>query len=405
MVSTQPMKILAFDGGPSALVSIRVIQKMEEQFPGFLDRVDVFAGTSFGGILSLKLATLLSDKVPAARAIEESIDFTNEFLGLFKMTPTNLLRMVSGFLPVISSQGMLDFLKKHFTTDPTDPDNNLLMIRDLEKKVTVSAFDLSINELRTFNNFGPRYGSNITLLSAALACSSVPVFAPFLKPAGDDAAPIVDGGFGANSGAMPALSDALWYLGRDNPNTHAGDILPHITLLSMGCKSTDDRVRIPLISPLLDLAEELGLIGREQAVPDGNTPRSSGDTLRSIGWFFLVRNNVKVALSLLENTQALDLHYARTLLDCTRYHRMAPKLKVLNLLWLMMTDTKAAIDEADAVAKKYWAAQVKRYADWTGPRPKSPPVLQHYNELACWLDWYWMGEQKPATTAPVLQSA
>jgi predicted acylesterase/phospholipase RssA len=399
-LDSKPRKILAFDGGPSALVYIRVIQKMEEQFPGFLDKVDLFAGTSFGGLLSLKLAVLLADNVPAARAIQETIDFADDFVDLFKMTPTGLLRMASGFLPMISSQGILDFLEMHFSRpDENEPGKRrLLTMSDLDdkKKVAVSAFDLNIGELRTYDSF-ERLGGNRTLLSVALACCSVPVFMPFLKPAGDDSDPIVDGGFGANSGAMPALSAALRDARRDGIG--AGALLPYVSLLSMGCQTTDAPVRIPLISNLLDWADARDLIGKEREVPDGNS-------LRSIGWFFLLRNNVKLALALLENTQALDWQYANDLLDARRYHRMEPGLEVLKLIWWMLTDKKHLIDEARRFANDYWSKQLTRYAVWKEPKPgEPPPALHGDDQLACWISWYWVREQKPAQICPCCRRA
>jgi DNA replication protein DnaC len=381
-------KILAFDGGPSAVISLRVLQKIEEQFPGFLERTDLFAGTSHGGIVSLKLAALLSAGVPASCAIDKCIEFDNEFLQLFKVTPTRVLRLLSGIKPMADSQGMLSFLKKHFT----GPDGQLLTLGDLKKQVTISAFDLSIGKLRTYHAFEPGQTKNTTLLSVALACSSFPVLMPFFKPK-DAKEPIIDGGFGANSGAMPALTDALLNMNEINKETRRGDLLPHVTLLSMGCISTDHPLRIPLFHPLADLAEWLGLFGKETDVNDEGT-------LRSVGWWFLLRNNVKVVLTLLENTQALDKRYAGNLLDHKRYHRMAPELEVLSLMWLLLTDPTAADIQFNALANKYWAAQMKQYKCWkAGARPRGNPTLRDANELACWLDWYWMQELDPAVTA------
>jgi DNA replication protein DnaC len=380
-------KILAFDGGPSPFISIRVLKKIETQFPGFLDRVDLFAGTSHGGLVSLKLATLLSQGVPATRAIDECIEFDNEFLQLIRMTPVSVLRLLSGLMPVVSVKGMLGFLKKHFT----GPDGKPLRLRDLTKPVTISAFDLNTGRLRTAHSFKPD-SANYTLFSAALACSSFPVLMPLFKPTPDDL-PIVDGGFGANSGAMPALSDSILNMGTINPDARRGDFLPYNTLLSMGCLSRDRALKIPLFEPLAQLAEKLRLFGQETEV-------EGGGILRSVGWWFLIRSNVKSALTLLENTQALDKCYAHNLLDNERYWRMAPALEVLDFLWKMNTDPDAALRQAEALATEYWSAQMKQYKSWkAGPRPQSNPVFRGDNDFACWLDWYWMQELNPVTTA------
>ncbi len=386
-------KILAFDGGPSPTVSIRVLKKIEEQFPGFLNRVDLFAGTSHGGIISLKLATLLSNGVPAARAIDECISFDDEFLGLFKLCPTRLLRMLSGVLPMLGSRDMLIFLEKHFT----DSDGNLLRMRDLKKPVSVSAFDLNIGALRTANTFAPQ-SADITLLSAALACSSFPVMMPFFRPS-TDALPIVDAGFGANSGAMPALMETLLYMHASHRDASMGDFLPYITLLSMGALSKDRPLKIPLFEPLAQFAEMIGLFGQETEV-------KGGGILRSAGWWFLLRNNVKVVLTLLENTQALDKDYAGILLDRKRYRRTAPALELLDFLWLLFIDLDAALGKADALADEYWAAQMKEYESRKA-NPMLPPHVEFQgdNELACWIDKYWAHELAPAAAAsPSLSS-
>ena len=53
--------ILSMDGGGiRGLLTIIIIQRLEAAHPGFLDQIDLFAGTSTGGILALGLAYGLS---------------------------------------------------------------------------------------------------------------------------------------------------------------------------------------------------------------------------------------------------------------------------------------------------------------------------------------------------------
>jgi hypothetical protein len=68
---------------------------------------------------------LLSNGDSAASALDECIKVDNEFLRFFRLSPTRLLRMLSGVLPVIDSKGMLSFLEKHFR----GPDGKLLTVR------------------------------------------------------------------------------------------------------------------------------------------------------------------------------------------------------------------------------------------------------------------------------------
>lgn len=51
------VQVLSLDGGGfRGLVTARLIERIEEQVPGFLHSVDLVAGTSGGGILALLLA-------------------------------------------------------------------------------------------------------------------------------------------------------------------------------------------------------------------------------------------------------------------------------------------------------------------------------------------------------------
>ena len=54
-------RILSIDGGGiRGLFTCVVLQRLEEEVPGWLDRVDLIAGTSTGGIMALGLAYGLS---------------------------------------------------------------------------------------------------------------------------------------------------------------------------------------------------------------------------------------------------------------------------------------------------------------------------------------------------------
>ena len=53
----KPFVILSLDGGGCrGYMSIRLLERVCEEAPGFLDRVDLFAGTSTGSILAAFLA-------------------------------------------------------------------------------------------------------------------------------------------------------------------------------------------------------------------------------------------------------------------------------------------------------------------------------------------------------------
>lgn len=69
-----PYRILSIDGGGVRGLPVTVLlERLEKERPGFLDEVDLFAGTSTGGIMALGLASglkpaqmriLYQDKAP-----------------------------------------------------------------------------------------------------------------------------------------------------------------------------------------------------------------------------------------------------------------------------------------------------------------------------------------------------
>ena len=56
-------RILSLDGGGlRGVLTIKLLERLETVHPGFLSQVDLFAGTSTGGVLALGLALGLSPK-------------------------------------------------------------------------------------------------------------------------------------------------------------------------------------------------------------------------------------------------------------------------------------------------------------------------------------------------------
>src|SRR5512133_3056353 len=52
-----PYHVLAMDGGGiRGLLTARILERIEDALPGFISRVELFAGTSTGGLLALGLA-------------------------------------------------------------------------------------------------------------------------------------------------------------------------------------------------------------------------------------------------------------------------------------------------------------------------------------------------------------
>lgn len=56
-----PYRVLSLDGGGvRGLLSIVMLEELDARVPGWLDRVDLLAGTSTGGLIALGLAKVLS---------------------------------------------------------------------------------------------------------------------------------------------------------------------------------------------------------------------------------------------------------------------------------------------------------------------------------------------------------
>ena len=61
MAQAMPIRIIAVDGGGvGGAIPARLIQRLAEVHPGLLDKADLFAGTSTGGLIALGLAKGLS---------------------------------------------------------------------------------------------------------------------------------------------------------------------------------------------------------------------------------------------------------------------------------------------------------------------------------------------------------
>ena len=74
-------RILSLDGGPHGVNYLRCLRKIEEANPGFLASVDVFAGSTFGGLCSLYFARhlgSLSKGESALDIIDGCIRYTND---------------------------------------------------------------------------------------------------------------------------------------------------------------------------------------------------------------------------------------------------------------------------------------------------------------------------------------
>lgn len=214
-------RILSLDGGGlRGLITVRLLQQLNQTptTKGWLDKVDLIAGTSTGGILALGIAS--------GRSLEEMAN----------------LYLLEG--PKIFDDSFWDNLRDLGKSVGADYSNKALKktlintfghqtLGDLSKKVTIPTFDLDNesqdNTKRTwkpkiFHNFaGSDSDAKFLLSDVALYTSSAPTYFP-------SADGYIDGGVFANNPSMVAMVQAI---SERNKNAERASI-DEIVLLSVG---------------------------------------------------------------------------------------------------------------------------------------------------------------------------
>jgi patatin-like phospholipase/acyl hydrolase len=209
--------ILTLDGGGiRGLLSAILLERIETALPGTLAQVDLFAGTSTGGILALGLAAGFAPAV--ARA-----SYEQQGRVVFADSPLDNLRDLGH---AIGAQYAAGPLKQTLTRQFGD-----MRLGDLPRKVLIAAFDLDTGpagpaQLRSwkpkfFHNYpGPDSDADERVVDVAMRTSAAPSYFPVYQG-------YVDGGVVAGNPSMAALAQSL------EPTT-GGQALGNITLLSVG---------------------------------------------------------------------------------------------------------------------------------------------------------------------------
>jgi predicted acylesterase/phospholipase RssA len=245
--------ILSCDGGGiRGLLPALVIQKLENDL-GLLSNVNLFAGTSAGGLISLGLAAGVSpNQMVSLFENDGSQIFTPYQPSLLSANSDLLLKETPRPLPGIGESWWdqiigylwdnleeLVFVKYNNTglrtllqgLLPNQP------ISQLNKPVLVTTFQLDSSNgwlPITISNLPNSQGGNTMPIDAALATSAAPTyFPPYNHPQYGYCA---DGGLFANNPATVALAMAL----------QAGNALSNIRMLSIGTGSSVQNMPIQL---------------------------------------------------------------------------------------------------------------------------------------------------------------
>ena len=208
-------RILSLDGGGiRGIISAILLERLEQACSGWLDSVDLFAGTSTGGLLALGLAS--------------------------GMRPTEMIQLYERLGPVVFSDTIIDdihdlgkLLGAEYQLGPFKSELTKrfgdMTLKQLKKKVLISTFDLDNRAIeggrswkaKFFHNFpGQDSDGDEHLVDVAIRTSAAPTYFPIYQG-------FIDGGVIANNPSVCAIAQAL---NPDFNNAHIGDL----RLLSLG---------------------------------------------------------------------------------------------------------------------------------------------------------------------------
>lgn len=221
--------ILSLDGGGiRGYLTILLLEELEERRPGFLDQIDLFAGTSTGSIIALALA---HGKPPSEiRALYES-----EGRNIFHDSLLDNVKDLGFALGAkFGNKNLKSILADYFGDT---------RLEDLKRRVLVASFDLDYPptdskprmwKAKFFHNF-PGKGSDgcQRLVDVALRSSAAPFYFPSYQG-------YVDGFVIANNPSMCALTQVIEPMEEQENGDLAKDegtdvaALEDIALLSVG---------------------------------------------------------------------------------------------------------------------------------------------------------------------------
>lgn len=422
------LKILTFDGGPGPLLHIRVLKRLEARKPGFLHEVDLFAGTSDGGLMSLYLAKALTEGKSSAEAIDGCIKFSDDYSDCFARDK-GVPHFLAGLRAFTRGGHFADIVKQHFLYyDPALGETRDMTLGDLNRNVVVTSFDTRDWVPRMYRNFGDSKDKErdlkLPLWEVAASTSSLPMATPI--HGGQENRGYLDGVVCSNNPAMSAVTLAakhLWNLHMQaerlpDPSDDA-PVLHGMTVLSLGVVQSYEEALLEraggLLPTLAMLCSQSRLV--RYIAPGG----SLGDRLRLLRSPELLAQKYQNARDILEGighqnwgwietlarrpTYLIDLlmhglngevsRQCRRLLGGRRYHRYEPQINLMNVVVNFFFDHGSkARPYLDDVCRRCFGEDTGHplTADDRENRKSTEKLLD-------WLDANWL-ENEPELSAP-----
>ena len=363
------MRLLSFDGGPSAALQIRILESVERYAAArgqdMLGRTDVFAGSSDGAFMASFLALRLWQGQPAGPAlVREAVQFSNELLDVFQVSLWDMLCFATGLRPLLPDSGVRNVLTKYLGTatlgdlagpGPTGaPPRHLLLM----------SFDIKTWLPKQFKNFGALSGQDLTtpLVEAVMASSAFPMLLPIRT---HGVGQFVDGAVVANNPTMSAIAGLVRWM-QSQRGGPARDLLADITTLSLGAHEDAERRH----------REERGLLGwlRDLIAKLISIPKPPRGEWGSMPWgwlqWFLLRPLYLLDLFFQASVEEVSIQ-AASLLD-HQYFRCSPALdEMTEIFGVLLGDPDKLESWLDDQAAEFVA--------------RSP----QYQELLLWLGREW----------------
>lgn len=231
-------RILALDGGGiRGIFSAKLLSRLEAAQPGSLANIDLFAGTSTGGLIALALANGRTPNEIIDRYVEDSSKVFARLRFIPAGLPIWFLLTFGLFLAKYANRNLEHFLIEEFGADTK--------LGDLQKHVLITSFDLDYGRGKGKNEARPGYHGNRTwkpkffhnlpvgssdahesVVDVAMRTAAAPVYFPSYQG-------YIDGGVVANNPSFVALLQAIYASPEPMPK------LEDVALLSIGTGQQD----------------------------------------------------------------------------------------------------------------------------------------------------------------------